>query len=84
LNLFENGRAASPATGLKRQKFPVFSRETGNTEAETGSPMTASTASFLLRTPDSSAPTPKFLSIAKGFGGVDFTAETLDRRILGL
>ena len=29
---------------LKRQKFPVFSRETGNTEAETGSPMTASTA----------------------------------------
>jgi hypothetical protein len=30
--------------GLKRQKFPVFSRETGNIEAETGSPMTASTA----------------------------------------
>jgi hypothetical protein len=47
LNLFENGRAASPRIGLKRQKFPVFSRETGNTEAETGSPMTASTANTL-------------------------------------
>ena len=45
LNLFANGRAASPITGLKRQNFPVFSRETGNSETETGSPMTASTAS---------------------------------------
>ncbi len=41
-------------------------------------------ASFLLRTPDSPAPTPKFLSIAKGFGGVEFTSETLERPILGL
>jgi hypothetical protein len=37
-------RGCIARTGLKRQKFPVFSRETGNTEAETGSPMTASTA----------------------------------------
>jgi hypothetical protein len=31
-------------TGLERQHFPVFSRKTGNTKPETGSPMTASTA----------------------------------------
>ena len=31
-------------TSLKRQNFPVFSRETGNSETETGSPMTASSA----------------------------------------
>ena len=35
-------------TGLKRQNFPVFSRKTGITEPETGSPMTASTASLRL------------------------------------
>ena len=33
-------------TGLERQHFPVFSRRTGNTKTETGSPMTASTANF--------------------------------------
>jgi hypothetical protein len=37
-----------------------------------------------LRTPDSSAPTPKFLSVPKGFGSVEFTSETLKRPILGL
>jgi hypothetical protein len=31
-----------------RQNFPVFSRETGKDKTETGSPMTASTASFWL------------------------------------
>jgi hypothetical protein len=31
---------------MKGPKFPVFSRETANTETETGSPMTASTAGF--------------------------------------
>jgi hypothetical protein len=32
-------------TGLKRQNFPVFSRETRNSETETSSPMTAPSAS---------------------------------------
>jgi hypothetical protein len=33
------------AGGLKRQNFPVYFRETGNYEVETGSPMTVPTAS---------------------------------------
>ena len=37
-------RSCIARTGLKRQNYPVFSRKTGNTEPETGSPMTASTA----------------------------------------
>ena len=44
LKLFANGRGCIAITSLKRQNFPVFSRETGSTETETGSPMTASTA----------------------------------------
>jgi len=42
-------------TSLKQQNFPVFSRETGNSETETGSPMTASTAKKKGRRPK---PTP--------------------------
>jgi len=38
-------------TSLKQQNFPVFSRETGNSETETGSPMTASTAKIPLFQP---------------------------------
>lgn len=33
--------------GLEQQKFPVFSRVTGNRRPETGSPLTASTANIL-------------------------------------
>jgi hypothetical protein len=40
--------SSSAFLGLKHQNFPVFSRKTGNTQTETGSPMTASTASFLF------------------------------------
>jgi hypothetical protein len=38
-------RASFRFPRLNPDKFPVFSRETGKYEAETGSPMTASTAS---------------------------------------
>jgi hypothetical protein len=47
LNLFANAQSCSAFTDLNGKNFPVFSRETGNYEVETGSPMTASTANFL-------------------------------------
>jgi hypothetical protein len=37
-------RGALAVSSPKSANFPVFSRETGKCEAETGSPMTASTA----------------------------------------
>jgi hypothetical protein len=39
-------RGCIARTGLKRQNFPVFSRKTGISKPERGSPMTASTANF--------------------------------------
>jgi hypothetical protein len=44
LELVREWESCIAITWLKRQKFPVFSRETGNSKTETGSPMTASTA----------------------------------------
>jgi hypothetical protein len=46
LNLFANVRArsASPASNGQISLYFHFPRETGNSETETGSPMTASTA----------------------------------------
>jgi hypothetical protein len=42
-------RVKAADIGVNRRNFPVFSRKTGNTKAETGSPMTASTANSFNR-----------------------------------
>jgi|RhiMethySRZTD1v2_1073278.scaffolds.fasta_scaffold269841_3 hypothetical protein len=48
LNFHRKGEAGIAVLGLQGQNFPVFSRQTGKDKAETGSPMTVSTASYRL------------------------------------
>jgi hypothetical protein len=48
IEFHRKGEARISVLGLRRQNFPVFSRETGKDKAETGSPMTASTAKLSL------------------------------------
>ena len=48
LNFHRKGEAGTAILGLQGQNFPVFSRQTGKDKAETGSPMTVSTASYRL------------------------------------
>jgi hypothetical protein len=48
LNFHRKGEAGIAVLGLQGQNFPVFSRQTGKDKAETGSPMTVSTASCRL------------------------------------
>jgi hypothetical protein len=48
LNLFADAEGRIAHHQPQAANFPVFSRETGNSETETGSPMTASTANGVV------------------------------------
>lgn len=84
MNLFANAGLHRPHCASNGKISLYFPAEQGIPSSETGSLMTASTATSSMRTPRSPRLTPKNLLVSKAFGESWCTSETAPRPKIGL